>query len=432
MLSFNIYKFPAWEDNMNLEKYNSYSEYIEKLHSYNEELFWTNCKQHNSIQIYKNYLEMFPNGKYRNEAIKKAWEITRKLDTIKGYKNFLEYFPNSPYKKEALNQIKDEEAWKRAINENSMESYRTYLNLFPNGRHADKAYEKAFKIACQLNTLTAYKEFLDLFPNVPTEYKNEAIRRVKEIHKQIKKEKDEEAWKRAINENSMESYRTYLNLFPNGRHADKAYEKAFKIACQLNTLTAYKEFLDLFPNAPTEYKNEAIRRAWEITRKRDSIKDYEEFLEYFPNSPLKEEALKRVKILTDVEVAKFGTIKYLIFFLISLPVFILMIPTIRYCIKNNLLFIGFLIELLFILIITTVFPKIASFIFEKFIVKHKKLLKLTDLISTTLFMTLFALIGVFFIFLSYHAYEKGNLFGTIFGLLFAIPIFYLLLSSLRT
>ena len=350
---------------MNLEKYNSYPEYIEKLHSYNEELFWTNCKQHNSIQMYKNYLEMFPNGKYRNEAIRKAWEITRKLNTTKGYEDFLKFFPNSPYEKEARKQIKkDEKAWEIAVNINSMDSYRIYLNQFPNGKYANRAYEKAFETARQLNTLKAYKEFLDLFPNAPTVYKTIAI------------------------------------------------SKAWEITRKLNTTKGYADFLRYFPNSP--YEKEAREQ---IKKKIESVK-----ANTFTNSKINsKDSYKQVSTpKRKKDKSKFGAIEYLFLFLVLLLTTISAI----YWLKNssNNFPIGYFLELGLILALAFGF----SFINDK-LELYKEFPKLDELISSTLCLAFLSYTTVFFTFMLYNACKRKDLFGIILSLILLLPSLYLFL-----
>jgi hypothetical protein len=92
---------------------------IQNLLQSGEDNDWRKVCQNNTITSYRSYLDIYQNGKYRNEARAKIEEL------------------------EVLELLKDEEqAWGQACQENSKNAFILYNNKYPNGKYHTIANKK--------------------------------------------------------------------------------------------------------------------------------------------------------------------------------------------------------------------------------------------------------------------------------------------------
>lgn len=167
----------------------------------------------------------------------------------------------------------DDEAWVRALEQDTLAGYRAYLDAFPNGRHAsdaqaevDRYDDVAWADAEQRNTLAGYEDYLDAFPEGrhvgQAQERAEAIRTAEEAAAADAAERarrEAADWDRAARADTVESYSDYLNTHPSGAHARDARARrdalqaiaadraAFEQAQALNTVAGYERYIARYP-----------------------------------------------------------------------------------------------------------------------------------------------------------------------------------------
>ncbi|NDW17512.1 hypothetical protein D0T53_01110 [Dysgonomonas sp. 216] len=109
----------------------------EKKDRDNAELsFWYMCIERNTPETYSNYLRLYPNGKFQNEAQDKigrlrdletkAWLGIKNSSDINDFYDFLQVYPLTPFKTEAK-KIMDSLSWNEAQVDNTAEGYLVYI-----------------------------------------------------------------------------------------------------------------------------------------------------------------------------------------------------------------------------------------------------------------------------------------------------------------
>ncbi len=164
-----------------------------------------------------------------------AWVRALEKDTLEGYREYLELFPNGKYKDKAQEQIDayDNRAWEQAERRNTIAGYQDYLENWPEGLHASKARERIAEMKARAEAIA----------------KDAAERAAQEAAD----------WDRAARENTVESYETYLAKHATGQHADEARSRiqslkasaadqaAWQAAETANTTAGYQQYLTSFP-----------------------------------------------------------------------------------------------------------------------------------------------------------------------------------------
>ncbi len=84
---------------------------------------WEEIRNTNDIRNFQDYLDKFPDGKYRREAQQKIDEINREIQ-----------------RKEAAQA--EDQAWRTAKNANTVTAYDRYLDEYPRGRYASEAKKR--------------------------------------------------------------------------------------------------------------------------------------------------------------------------------------------------------------------------------------------------------------------------------------------------
>lgn len=169
--------------------------------------------------------------------------------------------------------LSDNEAWVRALEQDTLEGYRDYLTAFPNGRHADDARQEiarydtdAWATAEQRGTVAGYEDYLAAFPDGL--FAGQARERIADIQQAEEAAREDAAeraaqeaadWEQAARENTVASYQAYLDKHPAGPNASEARARigaiqasaadnaAWQQAEALNTVAAYEQYLTSFP-----------------------------------------------------------------------------------------------------------------------------------------------------------------------------------------
>ncbi|KAA6345151.1 hypothetical protein EZS27_007265 [termite gut metagenome] len=92
---------------------------IQNLLQNGEDRDWQKACENNTIDCYREYLDIYQNGKYRDEARTKIGEL-EDLELLKG----------------------EEQAWEQACQENSKNAFILYNNKYPNGKYNTTANKK--------------------------------------------------------------------------------------------------------------------------------------------------------------------------------------------------------------------------------------------------------------------------------------------------
>ncbi len=180
----------------------------------------------------------------------KAWIAALEKDTLEGYREYLEAFPNGRFKDKAQEEINkyDNKAWETAEKRNTIAGYEDYLENWSEGLHAAKAQERIdqmkaaieaqkrdaaeraameardWKTAETANSIQSYEDYLGKHPsgkNAPTA--QERINRMKADAAAAEASAIEEAaWQSAKTNNTVSGYETFLSSYPSSKYAPLA------------------------------------------------------------------------------------------------------------------------------------------------------------------------------------------------------------------
>lgn len=182
----------------------------------------------------------------QQEADDNAWEDARLEGKAASYRLYLEQFPEGRHKDDAVKKLNDMDLqmWQNLKGKPSREGIQKYLTSFPHGNFINECramledmpwYETVAR-----DTIAAYKEYKSQYPG------KHAI----EIAKRISEIEDEQDWKTACDNNTRDAYDKYLEQHPGGKYRDKAIEK-------INYRGKKEIFLDKLrddPNALSAYQ----------------------------------------------------------------------------------------------------------------------------------------------------------------------------------
>ncbi|GJM32573.1 MAG: hypothetical protein DHS20C18_15740 [Saprospiraceae bacterium] len=123
-----------------------------------EDKMWNFTLQKDDLESYEAYQNMFPTGRYIQEAQskiqqigeEKIWQNTIEKDLIDFYQNYLTIFPNGKYAAIAKSKIstieeaeakilQDNQDFQAATKTNTVEAFQKYLTSNPQGQHRDLA-----------------------------------------------------------------------------------------------------------------------------------------------------------------------------------------------------------------------------------------------------------------------------------------------------
>lgn len=99
---------------------------------------WENSTLINTINSYKDYLNKFPNGKFKKEADSTiqvlVWENVNTVNSFEAYESYLKEYPNGSFKQLADSLFEDV-LWKSVNKTSDMSLYVKYKTAIPNGKH---------------------------------------------------------------------------------------------------------------------------------------------------------------------------------------------------------------------------------------------------------------------------------------------------------
>ena len=181
------------------------------------------------------------------QGTSQAWEI------------FLRNYPNHPEKQEIEAQIarlRDEEAWQKTLQSNTIAAFRSYRRRFTEGQHRSEALdrieqleaEQAWRQAESQDTISGYERFLDHHRG--SSYEAQA-------NQAIEKLLDQRAWRAAQSAGSAAAFRSYLHEFPAGQFAAKA-----QAALQHSEQEGLSENDTLAKPTPESVQEEPVRQGF--------------------------------------------------------------------------------------------------------------------------------------------------------------------------
>lgn len=171
-------------------------------------------------------------------------------------------------KDEANRSQADEEAWQRALLDNTIEAYAIYYRNYITHRDEANARrtalekeDKSWQAACKENTSDAYSRFLIAYPQ--GRYKIEAEQRKRVAD-------DNAAWVVADQTGTMDAYQRYLAMYD--LHTDEASEKIDElrwVRCHAaDNIPAYEEYLT---HKNGKHRSEAQKRMADLQRQSDLL-----------------------------------------------------------------------------------------------------------------------------------------------------------------
>ena len=189
----------------------------------------------------------------------------------------------------------EEDAWKEALESNTIESYEKFLEIFPDGDYAEEAL---WQKADMVNTIDVYEKYMDKYPE--GEYFSEA-----------KKELSDLKWQKTLEEDTIESYEKYLDRFPFGYHSNAAKEELlwYQLS-EEDTVDGYARYLRVFPEGKyyeiaKEAKEELL---WVQVLDEDTIDSYARYLRIFPEGKyykIAKEKTSLARIKLDVTIYRY-------------------------------------------------------------------------------------------------------------------------------
>ena len=141
-----------------------------------DQLYWESIKDYNSPEMFRSYIERFPDGVFVDIAKARLEELARTskpsdkttnetpptsaIDTAdQAYRNavsdgseaqlraFVEAYPNHPKAADLKLMLDERDSWRKAERSNTREAYERYLLMFPKGLYAAAARERITALA---------------------------------------------------------------------------------------------------------------------------------------------------------------------------------------------------------------------------------------------------------------------------------------------
>jgi len=91
----------------------------------------------------------------KKSSDEEAWIRALEKDTLEGYREYLTLFPDGKFKEDAQKEINayDNKAWATAEQRQTLAGYEDYLEAWPEGLHASKAREKIAEIKARAEAI---------------------------------------------------------------------------------------------------------------------------------------------------------------------------------------------------------------------------------------------------------------------------------------
>lgn len=206
-----------------------------------EESFWAEVQAGDTLKMYGDYLDRYPEGRYVTKAKNKiryakakeskCFNAAEAAGTSDGYSEYLVKYPDGKYVQEAQRKLEelqryDNDSWSNACSEDTIESYTKYLHNFPSGAYVAEAKgkidEEMWRFAEKADTADSYNDYLKNYPY--GRFAAIARGRVKQIEAEAK------CWYKAVTVNTVDSYNAYLKKYPLGKHEDEAKKRLGELA----------------------------------------------------------------------------------------------------------------------------------------------------------------------------------------------------------
>ena len=178
---------------------------------------WVRALEKDTLEGYREYLELFPDGKHKDEAQaeidaydNKAWSIAEQRQTLAGYEDYLEAWPEGLHESKAREKIAEIKARAEAIRKDAAE------------RAAQDAVD--WDAAALANTIDSYGGYLAKQPR--GQWVAEAQNRINQIKADqasaAASAADRQAWDAARAANRADSYQQYISSYPQGVYVPQA------------------------------------------------------------------------------------------------------------------------------------------------------------------------------------------------------------------
>jgi len=106
-----------------------------KKHQAEEILLWSRGQEHDSLELYYEYIDKYPGGSFFNIAMakidEKQWQRAQKKNTKDSYEYYLKVLDSGKHNYEALESI----FWIKSYSAGSKADLHAYLKKYPNGNH---------------------------------------------------------------------------------------------------------------------------------------------------------------------------------------------------------------------------------------------------------------------------------------------------------
>lgn len=227
-----------------------------------------------------------------------VWAKTISLNTKEMYKKFMERFPQSAHYQEAQEAYD----WLMAHQGNNIQSILRYLNRYqPHGKHVPLAIktlenleeEERWKKAKAEGTYASYYNYLQRYPT------GKYVAEAKEKINQLAGDEDAKAWEIAKLEHTEAAYLAYITEYPDGRHVDEANDIIHKLPGQRTWRGDTDSDRIVLPPADP-IKPTPEHQAWEKAKNANTYIAYHDFLLAHPDSRFVEEAQKIMQEKDDI------------------------------------------------------------------------------------------------------------------------------------
>ncbi len=231
-----------------------------------------------------------------------AWDQAKALNTAQAYANYIALWPEGTFSEEArrrARQIREENLWTWASRQNKIVAFEQYLSQYPEGYYSREAYEQiatleeqqAWDKASQVNAIAAYLEFRREYPD--SSFSDMAAQRIVNLVKERNRQPQEQApsdhqghedraLERATMQDSVMAYNQFLREFPDSAYQDEVHNRIQQLQQRLNS-----EFQIL--------ENEV--ESWDKAARLHTRYAYQEYLKQFPNGKFANVAKNRLKAL---------------------------------------------------------------------------------------------------------------------------------------
>lgn len=226
-------------------------------------------------------------------------------------------FPIFRNKKFAERVPKDEQAWNKIMDSNSINAYNAFIMQFPESKYTGEAIKKikdiedvsAWRKACNKNTISGYWEYINNYDN----HKEDAKKRLADLSTI---EQENEIWQNAIAENKVELFQKYCDSYPVGKFIAEAKIKIDELTrsqqedndwneVNKKDISGLNEYLVRYPSG--KYYNEAILQI-EVLRKKDEerkkLEDKTKQKEFEDEKKRKNDERVRLELINEEEQRK--------------------------------------------------------------------------------------------------------------------------------